>query len=70
MTQTKKELTEEFQKTELEIQLSYNKIEVLKTEIKLKEYKLKEIKNKLEKVDKYRNNEKKILEKEKSILYK
>ena len=70
MVQTKTELTQEFEKTELEIQLSHNKIEVLKTEITLKELKLKEIKNNLEKIDKYRNNEKKILEKEKSILYK
>jgi hypothetical protein len=70
MAENKTNLNQEFEKTELEIQLAHNKIEVLKSEVKIKEHNLKEIKNKLESIDKFRNNEKMIIEKEKSILYK
>jgi hypothetical protein len=70
MAETKTNLTQEFEKTELEIQLAHNKIEVLKSEIKLNEIKLKEISTKKKSLDKFRNNEKMIIEKEKSILYK
>jgi hypothetical protein len=70
MVENKTNLNQEFEKTELEIQLAHNRIEVLKSEIKIKEHNLKEIKNKLESIEKFRNNEKMIIEKEKSILYK
>ncbi|NQZ85044.1 MAG: hypothetical protein HRU03_04975 [Nanoarchaeales archaeon] len=70
MAELKKDLNNNFEKLELEIQLIYSKIEVLNLEVKLKEHHMKEIKKKLKKIDFSRNQDKIIIENEKNILYK